>query len=328
MIEIRHKTTGAILYTVDAETLRNANLIGANLADVDLTFVDLTGANLNSANLSGAYLTGAFLYGANLVGTDLTFADLTGAHLYDANLRRANLNGAKFAAVLLASTSFLNCRTLHEAKGLDFIIHTGPSYLDAITLRSCVRFLPDVFLLGVGYTNEEIETLRAMYSDGGIQYYSCFLSYAHLNSDFADRLRTDLIANGVSCWQDTQDLRSGQKWEGQINTAIKAHDKLVLFCSRQSVYRPQVVREILQAIWTERETGEQKLFPIRLDDQILSAEMLEDAREKVRSGEWSENWVYEVRKYQIADFTQWKDHDAYQKALAGLLRDLKKTANV
>lgn len=132
----------------------------------------------------------------------------------------------------------------------------------------------------------------------------------------------------MSCWQDSQDLHSGQKWEGQINSAIKAHDKLVLLCSRQAIYRPQVVREILQAIQVERETGQQKFFPVRLDDQILSAKMLEDAREKVRSGEWSENWVYEVRKYQIADFTNWKDHGAYQKALDNLLRDLKRAADV
>jgi TIR domain len=127
----------------------------------------------------------------------------------------------------------------------------------------------------------------------------------------------------VNCFQDTQDLRGGLEWRDQINQAIRKHDKLLLVCSRQAVYREQVVREILEAIDAERETGDKKFFPIRLDDHIISASMIEEAREKVRAGEWRENWVYYVCKYQIPDFSGWKDHDAYQAELQKLLRDLK-----
>lgn len=36
----------------------------------------------------------------------------------------------------------------------------------------------------------------------------------------------------------------------------------------------------------------------------------------------------EVREYFVPDFSNWKDHDAYQKAFDRLLRDLKvETAN-
>lgn len=31
----------------------------------------------------------------------------------------------------------------------------------------------------------------------------------------------------------------------------------------------------------------------------------------------------EVREYHIPDFSNWKDHDSYQKAFERLLRDLK-----
>ena len=286
MIEIKDMS-GRVLRTVDADSLKNADLTGAHL----------TRADLNGANLARAHLSHADLTGANLTGADL--------------------NGAYFG-----NTTIIHCPTLYLAKGLETIQHLGVSALDVITLRACVNQLPDVFLQGVGYNLEEIQTLRAMYRQG-IQFYSCFLSYAHANDDFASRLRTDLLASNVNCWQDTQDLRGGQKWEDQINVAIKEHDKLLLVCSRQAIYRPQVVREILQAIDAERATGHQKLFPIRLDDHILSEEMMSDARENVRSGTWTENWVHHVRKYQIPDFSRWKDHDAYQAALKNLLRDLK-----
>lgn len=104
---------------------------------------------------------------------------------------------------------------------------------------------------------------------------------------------------------------------------MEGHDKLVLICSRQSFYRPNVVKEILRAVDQERKTGRKKLFPIRLDDHNLSDEFMEEAREKVKSGEWRENWVYFVRKFHVPDFSGWKDHDAYVGAVAELLRNFK-----
>ena len=83
-IEIRRRDTGVVLHTVNADTLRGANLSGA----------DLRGANLRGANLSGADLRGANLRGANLDGADLSGANLTRAYLNGAYLTGANLTGA------------------------------------------------------------------------------------------------------------------------------------------------------------------------------------------------------------------------------------------
>ena len=71
MIEIRHKTTGAVLCTVDADTLHSADLVGADLRYADLVGADLRYANLEGAKLEGAKLEGAKLEGANLVGAKL-----------------------------------------------------------------------------------------------------------------------------------------------------------------------------------------------------------------------------------------------------------------
>jgi hypothetical protein len=78
-VEIKNRWTGAVLFTSQVETVREAleeavkvraNLAGANLA----------GAYLVRANLAGAYLDGANLDGANLAG-----ANLDGAYLVRAN---------------------------------------------------------------------------------------------------------------------------------------------------------------------------------------------------------------------------------------------------
>jgi hypothetical protein len=69
MIEIKHKDTGAVLHTVEADTLSGADLSGA-----DLRWADLIGANLSWANLHGADLRRADLRGADLSGADLSGA--------------------------------------------------------------------------------------------------------------------------------------------------------------------------------------------------------------------------------------------------------------
>ena len=51
MIEIKHKTTGDVLLTIDADTLTGADLTGAALTGADLTGADLRWANLNRAKI-------------------------------------------------------------------------------------------------------------------------------------------------------------------------------------------------------------------------------------------------------------------------------------
>jgi hypothetical protein len=84
MIEIKHRYTGATLYSADVATLREA-----------LERAVKSGANLRGANLAGANLRGANLDGANLDGANLRGANLRGANLAGANLRGANLDGAR-----------------------------------------------------------------------------------------------------------------------------------------------------------------------------------------------------------------------------------------
>lgn len=156
-----------------------------------------------------------------------------------------------------------------------------------------------------------------------VDQLSCFISHASGDGDFSERLYGDLQANDIVCWHYTHDMRGGREWEDQISDAIKSYRKLIIVCSRRSIYRPNVVSEILRAIDEERRTGEQKLFPIRLDDHILGPGIMEEAREKVRSGEWRENWVYYVRKYHILDFSIWKDEEKYQHEFIRLVQDLR-----
>jgi hypothetical protein len=94
MIEIKHKTTGEVLKTIDAENLREADLRGADLRGADLREADLRGADLRGADLREADLRGADLREADLRGADLREADLQEADLREADLQGADLRGA------------------------------------------------------------------------------------------------------------------------------------------------------------------------------------------------------------------------------------------
>jgi hypothetical protein len=108
-------------------------------------------------------LRGADLGGAHLIETDLRGADLRGAYLYQANLYEVNLSEADLSGAIFGQTVLTNCTTLHEARGLEAVIHQEPSQLDDATLQANAAYLPDVFLAGVGYSREEIAQLRARY---------------------------------------------------------------------------------------------------------------------------------------------------------------------
>lgn len=89
MIEIRHRVTGAVLHTVDVETLVGADLSGFRLREADLREADLRGVKLRWTDLRDADLRGA----------DLRDADLRGTHLGGADLSKADLRGAGAAVV-------------------------------------------------------------------------------------------------------------------------------------------------------------------------------------------------------------------------------------
>ena len=361
MIEIKHKDTGAVLHRVNADTLieedlSRANLVGADLWDQDLFRANLAGADLSEAtlggtvlyeaDLSGAKLQGAYLNGATLCGANLAGADLSGAHLIRADLSEADLTsavlsethllaadfdstkvaGAAFGGASAGGTRFTQCETLCAADGLETVRHVGSSSLDQTTLRHCIHGLPDVFLRGCGYTNHEIGYLRSLYAGDAIQYVSCFISYAQADAEFTQRLHNDLEAQNVACWMDTYDMTGGRLWREQIDEAIRVHDKLILVCSGTSLVRDAVAQEIILAIRAADKSGQHKLFPLRIDNQVFSDDVARTSKEKFYRGEWKIDWVHRVRAYHVPDFSGWKDHDTYRREFDKLLRDLKQSA--
>jgi TIR domain/Pentapeptide repeats (8 copies) len=286
--------------------LSKANLSEAKLSEANLSEANLSEANLFAASLVEADLTGASLSFADLFGAILTGADLTGADLTVASLINADLTGANLSRVSLHDTIFGNTN-LTAVQGLETCFHEGPSILDHRVLARSGP-LPLAFLRGCGLPEALIDYLPSLLNEP-FQFYSCFISYASKDHAFAERLYADLQNKGVRCWFAPEDMKIGDRIRPRIDETIRLYDKLLLVLSKTSVASQWVEQEVETALARERQQGTTILFPVRIDNTVLTLET---------------GWPALLhRTLHIGDFRRWKTHDVYKQAFDRLLRDLK-----
>lgn len=298
--------------------LRFAHLNGTHLIGADLTHADLHGAHLDGADLSRArlrfaHLSRAHLTEANLsfadltnvdlMGTDLSRADLSGADLIGANLSRAELSGADLSHARIGWTSFGD-RDLRTIKGLETIRHEAPSPLSITTVYQSQGALPDAFLRGTGAPESFLVYLQALAATP-IEHFHCVISYAPNDQDFAEQLSADLQRHTIRCWHAPKD----RKPRTLIGEALRLYDHLLLVLSQHSVKSAWVEKEVTAVLKQEQQRHKRVLFPIVLDDAIMHT---------------PQTWAVALSRSRVlADFTRWKELDAYQQALQQLLHALR-----
>jgi len=281
--------------------LSGANLSWTNLSGADLSGADLSGADLNGADLSEAHLSGAHLSWAHLSEAILSSANLSEAHLSEAILSSANLSEAHLIETIFANTA------LNDVQGLDACVHHGPSTIDHRTLAASGP-LPRSFLRGCGLPDEFIEYLPSLLNQA-IQFYSCFISYSTKDQLFVERLHADLQNKNVRCWFAPHDLPIGAKTWDAIDEAIRRRDKVLLVLSQAAIDSDWVEDEVSKAYAEERERKTLVLFPIRIDDSVMTT---------------NEAWARKLRDQRnIGDFLRWNEPSEYNKSLERVLRDLK-----
>ncbi|MGA2601256.1 MAG: pentapeptide repeat-containing protein, partial [Bryobacteraceae bacterium] len=92
---------------------------------------------------------------------DLGGADLRGADLSEARLTDAGLRGAQFTRALFGWT-ILSGLDLREAKGLETVIHQGPSTIGIDTVVASNGEIPEIFLRGAGVPDSFITYMRSL----------------------------------------------------------------------------------------------------------------------------------------------------------------------
>jgi uncharacterized protein YjbI with pentapeptide repeats len=279
------------------------DLSGADLSHLKLHFAQLHAANLEGANCWKAELIGADLQGANLAGASLRKAELQAANLSFSTLTGANMEGAKMA------TTILGANDLSSVQGLENVRHSALSIVGIETIYRSNGVIPEAFLRGCGVPDHFIIYARSL-TTKAIDFYSCFISYSSKDQDFAERLHADLQTKGVRCWFAPHDLPIGARIRPAIDESIRLYDKLLLVLSQNSVSSQWVEQEVETALARERELGGRTiLFPIRIDDAVLSS---------------TAGWPALLKNTRnVGDFSCWKEQDFYKRAFERLLKDLK-----
>ncbi len=242
------------------------------------------------------------------MSTNLEAADLRGANLGGTNLINAILLSADLTGAILQGTIFGNV-DLSEVKGLDAVLHLGPSTLGIDTLYRSKGNTPEVFLRGCGVPEDMIAYARSLRGKV-FEFYSCFVSHSAKDKRFCERLYADLQAKGVRVWYFPEDAKWGETVWGEIDRSIKVYDKLIVVCSENSLQSGPVNREIERALSREDKEGKNILFPIRIDDYIFE--------------KWEHERKADVVRKVVGDFSGWdKDAAKYDKAFDKLLKGLQ-----
>ena len=290
---------------LDHAKLVNANLIQTYLGHASLKAADLAGANLNKANLMSA----------TLEGTDLREANLSEANLAVTYIRDSLLDNAEFGESQFIFTAILNC-DLSNAKGLENIVHKGPSSIGIDTIFRSKGNIPVSFLSGCGVPHNFIDNILPLGKESVIDFYSCFISYSEKDEIFAKRLKHDLEANKIRCWIFPEDSEWGEDVYKNIDEAIKNYDKLIVICSENSLNSEPVIREVERALQKEKklkvkhkETN-RVLFPITIDNYIFKG--------------WEHYLKLDLLRPTIGDFKKYKNNDEYNKSLERLIEALEK----
>ncbi|MGB8647450.1 MAG: toll/interleukin-1 receptor domain-containing protein [Anaerolineae bacterium] len=298
---------GANLYRADfsAAALTNANLGGAILFEALLPRADLSGANLSRADLGGAVLRGASLYRADLGGAVLRGANLCEAVLNRANLTNADLREADLEQATLGDTTFAIV-DLSTVKGLEAVIHKAPSIISIDTLYLSGGNIPQAFLGGCGVPDSMITFSHSLVGKA-TEFYSCSINYSSQDQELAERLRSDLQAQGIRVWLAPKDMPTGAPLGQEIDGSIRPYDKVLVLLSENSLGSKWVDIELATA--ADRESRERRtiLFPIRIDNAAVESRSL---------------LANILRSHRIVDL-QWQAPEAYQESFERLLHELQ-----
>jgi uncharacterized protein YjbI with pentapeptide repeats len=323
------------------------DLSQAGIAAHDLDFADLRNADLAEAEFSGATLRWAGFKWSRLRGTRFISCNMRASTFNQALLEavvfeNVDLRDCFFERTLLQSVTFSGVKVAGSEWGGAILANCDLSGLDGLSdaycsspvsigIDSLVLTLDGNgghfsghqrdFLVRAGTAPVVLDYLPSLVETRPIQFFSCFVSYGTEDRVFADKLYRDLKRRGIRCWKYDEDAIIGRRVWANIDRAIAGHEKTIVICSKSSLTRPGVQREIERALQKEdalkREitanpsrTGKDSdvLVPVRLDDYVLE--------------EWEHERHADVIAHHVGDFKDWKRDASYEQAFQRLLRAL------
>lgn len=93
-----------------------------------------------------------------------------------------------------------------------------------------------------------------------------FISYSHADSDFVDRLATQLVSHAVSVWVDRWEISVGDSLIDRVEDAIGGASALLVVLSTASVASNWVKKEVNAGLVRELEEKQVVVLPVLIED--------------------------------------------------------------
>jgi len=247
--------------------LARTDLSLASLRGADFRFADLTEALLVDADLSSASFERATLRDASLIGAELGGASFRQALLLGANLRESHLDGADFAGARFAFT-VLAASDLSRARGLETVVHDGPSTLGVDAFLLSRGDIPDAFLTGIGLSPLTVEYLKSVAAaeEGMLVGDAVFLLFADADRGRARRLRAYLRMHRRLAWYWQEADALAGRHNVDLNVRVRFHDRLIVLASRSAAETPALARDIARFLDKEGAEGRRIVAAVTIDD--------------------------------------------------------------
>jgi len=223
------RSAGLAAALANGSRFHRADLSLAHLRGADFRSADLSEALLTDADLSQARFERANLYDASLIGAELGGASFRDAVLCGANLRESHLDGADFRGSRFAFT-VLAASDLSRARGLESVVHDGPSTVGIDAFLLSRGEIPDAFLVGIGLSPLTIEYLKAVAAaeEGMLVGDALFLLFADADRARARRLRAYLRMHRHLAWywHEAQELAGHHNPD--LKMRVRFHDRVLV----------------------------------------------------------------------------------------------------
>jgi hypothetical protein len=307
-------------------------------------FIDCT---FRRAHLMESAFIGADFFRSTFVDAHLSSVDFGEAFFGNVQLDMTKVIGCQFEQAVFGFGAI--SRSIFGACNMDEVTVVAPCDIDAETVSLTLRLAPTSIREGMterggpivdaatGLLRARTLSVARFFVSAGVEremvrqysgtddwsssipakYGSVFISYSSVDHDFATSLHQYLSAQGVGVWFAPHDIRGGRRIEDQLSAAITEHSKLVLVLSESSMQSNWVATELLMALDLERQTGSQKLYPIR----VVPFDTVRDWR--LFDSDHGKDLAKVVREYYIPDFTEWRNGVQFGIAANRLLQDLQ-----
>ncbi len=248
-------------------SFHRADLTLAHLREADFRSADLGQAQLTDADLSRANFERANLYDADLIGAELGGASFRSAVLCGANLREAHLDGADFAAARFAFT-VLAASDLSRARGLEAVVHDGPSTVGVDAFLLSRGEIPNAFLTGIGLSPLTIEYLKAVAAaeEGMLVGDALFLLFADADRPQARRLRAYLRMHRHQAWYWQEQAELAGHHNPDLKLRVRFHDRLIVVWSRNAATDGRMAAVIVDSLAKQERERRAIVTAVRCDD--------------------------------------------------------------